>query len=275
MKYTSPNRELYAQNGICVGELQETKTYNIIRNQGSKDYLALYTQSGSGEIITKYARYKTSKGDFILWKPGTYQDYRTNGNTWHLKYAHFLADSKIKKHINWSQLDHGVLHCHIEDKKNRKSIETLLDKLNSAYRLPFDTKYDLCLNYLEEIFIWTSTFYGNHQSHLIDNRIISTKEFICGNFKKDLTLDDISDAINLSTSRIVHLFKKQTGQTIMSYLEEQRLIYAQSLLQHSSYSISKISEDSGFNNPFYFTNRFRKFFDVSPSTYRKNFQKSN
>ena len=84
-----------------------------------------------------------------------------------------------------------------------------------------------------------------------------------------MTLDGLADMAELSVSRLAHLFREQVGMTPQQFLEQQRLERARQLLELSGRSIGDIAGDVGFDNPFYFTLRFKKLTGLSPRDYRK------
>ena len=94
-------------------------------------------------------------------------------------------------------------------------------------------------------------------------------DFLCHHLDSRATLDDLAAMAGLSVSRLAHLFKAQVGQTPQQFQEQQRLERARQLLELSGRSIQDIAADVGFENPFYFTLRFKRLTGQSPRDYRK------
>lgn len=105
-------------------------------------------------------------------------------------------------------------------------------------------------------------------SHLIRKAIV----FIRTNLDQDLSLEAISNAIQLSSYELSRQFKKETGQTITEYINKQRINEAVYMLRNTTISITDIAQFIGFNDPNYFTTVFKKIEGISPSEYRKNKQ---
>lgn len=92
-------------------------------------------------------------------------------------------------------------------------------------------------------------------------------------------LDDMKDVpfsseaicqkMNLSYKHLNILFKEVTGQTMQKYHAHIRMNEAARLLRETGSSISEISEQLGFEEPFYFSNSFKKKYGMSPQAYRK------
>jgi len=73
-----------------------------------------------------------------------------------------------------------------------------------------------------------------------------------------------------SCSHFTMLFKKYTGKTVVSYLQELKLIRAKELLRNTDYKISEIIVDLNYESLSQFTHTFKKFTGLSPSAWRKS-----
>jgi AraC family transcriptional regulator of arabinose operon len=78
--------------------------------------------------------------------------------------------------------------------------------------------------------------------------------------------------VYLSPSRLAHLFKAETGQTVTEALRQLRLRQAARLLRHSGRSVQEIAAEVGFHCPFHFSRRFRRAFGAGPREYRRQTQ---
>ena len=93
-------------------------------------------------------------------------------------------------------------------------------------------------------------------------------DYIERNIARRLTLADIASAAGLSTSRLSHLFREQSGQTPQHYLESLRMQRASELLRRTGFSIKQIASAVGFDSQFYFSQRFKARTKLSPSSFR-------
>lgn len=90
-------------------------------------------------------------------------------------------------------------------------------------------------------------------------------------FRKDLSLDHISDMMNLHPNYICSLFKKETGQTFVNYLNKIRIQEAKKLLaSESDIPVSTIGEMVGYDNKHYFTKVFKRYTGTTPGEFRKS-----
>jgi AraC-like DNA-binding protein len=83
-----------------------------------------------------------------------------------------------------------------------------------------------------------------------------------------ITLEGISDRVNLSISQISRKFKKETGISIVDFFQKQKIEAACNMLKYSERSLLEISNIFSFSSQSYFSAVFRKYTGKSPSEYR-------
>jgi AraC-like DNA-binding protein len=83
-----------------------------------------------------------------------------------------------------------------------------------------------------------------------------------------LDIQDLAHMVNLSTSRLSHLFKAATGASLQSFLSFRRLETAAELLQSSEMPIKVVSYYVGYRHAPSFVRAFRNKFGSSPNDYR-------
>lgn len=74
---------------------------------------------------------------------------------------------------------------------------------------------------------------------------------------------------NLSTSRLQHLFKQQTGVCLGHVLTERRLQQATYLLEHTNLRVKEIACTVGYEHTSSFDRAFERRFGYSPLVYRQ------
>ena len=85
----------------------------------------------------------------------------------------------------------------------------------------------------------------------------------------NLSISAIAEELSYNSKYLSHLFKEKMGVGYTEYLRNIRLKYAISLLNHGIDSVKNIAYLSGFSDPLYFSNVFKKTFGMSPKDYRK------
>ncbi|MBO6240979.1 MAG: response regulator [Butyrivibrio sp.] len=89
-------------------------------------------------------------------------------------------------------------------------------------------------------------------------------------FQEDISMHDISQYCSINPNYASQIFKQETGQSFISYLNNLRIVYACYLLEHSEDTVFEISEKAGFNDYFYFAKVFKKIKGDTPTNYRKS-----
>ena len=98
--------------------------------------------------------------------------------------------------------------------------------------------------------------------------------YIKQNFRRDLSLDEVSDAAGLSRYHFCREFKKATGLTPIEFINRTRCEFAKELLESKKYTIAEISDMSGFVTPAHFSKTFKSIFGSHPSDLLKRAKKS-
>lgn len=94
--------------------------------------------------------------------------------------------------------------------------------------------------------------------------------FIKNHYTEDISLDDLSSAVNLNSNYICSFFKKSIGQSFLACLHKERLTAAKKLLLETDYTIEEISHRVGYNSSTQFARIFRKYENSSPSDFRSH-----
>ena len=101
--------------------------------------------------------------------------------------------------------------------------------------------------------------------------IQEAKQFIEKNLSNiDLGLQQVSDAIGLSSTYCSQLFKNEVGMGINAYITQNRIDRAQILLRETQLKSSDIAKQVGFVSASYFGQVFRKVAGMTPQEYRRS-----
>ena len=84
-----------------------------------------------------------------------------------------------------------------------------------------------------------------------------------------LSLNDVCEHLNISTSRFSSVFKEATGKTFTEALNGIRMDRAKQLLRETSLKNYEIAEKVGFSDPHYFSIAFKKSTGLTPKEYSR------
>ncbi len=96
--------------------------------------------------------------------------------------------------------------------------------------------------------------------------------YVESNYMNEIQLEDLSNAVFLSTSYLSRLFKKLTGTNFKSYLEEVRLRHASEELRSTDKTITAIAYNNGFPNVSALSSAIRKKYNMAANEYRQMLQ---
>ncbi|MBU3810329.1 MAG: response regulator [Candidatus Niameybacter stercoravium] len=100
--------------------------------------------------------------------------------------------------------------------------------------------------------------------------IVEAKKYITEHFTNpDLSVEMVCEHLHISQAYFSTLFKKETGQTYISYLTELRLNKAIELLNKTEDKTYIIANKVGYTEPNYFSYVFKKNFGIAPSRYQR------
>jgi transcriptional regulator GlxA family with amidase domain len=104
----------------------------------------------------------------------------------------------------------------------------------------------------------------------MDQRVQIVIELMTEEFHQDILLSLLAASVNLSLSRLHHLFKSETGTTPAKYLRVLRMEKAKELLAFTFMSIKQIMVSVGVRDRSHFEREFKRIYQLTPTQYRAN-----
>ncbi|MCD7998521.1 MAG: response regulator [Clostridiales bacterium] len=95
-----------------------------------------------------------------------------------------------------------------------------------------------------------------------------TDTIIHEQYQNVLKLEDIAGQLHVNSSYLSRLYKKESGDSVITALNKHRIRVAKQLLKKPEYKVSEIGQLVGIEDPAYFTNVFTKYTGMSPQKYR-------
>ena len=264
-----------AINLLTTGHFREDAAYATWRPRGTDDYLLILTLGGSGRFGHATGEVLASPGDVTLLCPGTRHDYGTSrgAKDWELLWAHFLPRPHWLEHLNWPEAAPGLLRLSREETgETRERIDAALWRMHGYARGALPNRELFALNALEEALLWCHAANPRREEAHLDSRVQAAMQFLLENLRRPVAIAEVAGFVGLSSSRLAHLFRQQTGRTPQQFVEQERLTRARQLLSLTGRTIGAIATDVGFENPFYFTLRFKKQTGYAPRDWRKREQ---
>lgn len=100
--------------------------------------------------------------------------------------------------------------------------------------------------------------------------VLLTIKYIEENYYlNDLNISNISDKLEVTSSYLSKLLKKETGLSFIDYLTNIRIKKAMYIMEDPTIKIYDVAELVGYSNQHYFCRAFKKVVGVSPTEYKR------
>ncbi|MBA2481585.1 MAG: arabinose operon transcriptional regulator AraC [Planctomycetes bacterium] len=258
---------------LVSGHFRSGPGYSAWRSRGTPDWILTYTIAGLGRYGHALGEIICEPGQLVLLRPGTLHDYgvEPKRQSWEFLWVHFHPRADWIEWLAWPEEAPGLMRLDVKRSAYRSRI---LARFRSAHALAIGSERrrdDLAMNALEEVLLWCDR--ANHAERTpLDPRLKLAMDHCCRNLAEKITLGTLARVSGLSPSRLSFLFHSQAGDAPIRYLERQRLARAKDLLEVTAEPVQDIAAHVGFDDPFYFSVRFRRHTGMSPRAFRKRAQ---
>lgn len=231
----------------------------------------LYVAGGKGEASVDGNRYSLMPGNMMILNPGVWHDERSFADD--PLYLIFLGIknfqvSGLESSCLLPPKTNAVIYCgEFKEKMDLYFGDLLSESSNQAEYYQIFTR---SLVRAIVVLIMRLLSIGVEDTNQLTKECEKIKEYLDMNFTQPLTLEELSEHLNVSKHYLSHIFKEQTGFSPIKYITNKRMNYACDLLLRTDLPISEISAKAGYDNPLYFSQMFKKKKGVSPSEYRNN-----
>ncbi|MDQ3307374.1 MAG: helix-turn-helix domain-containing protein [Actinomycetota bacterium] len=241
------------------------------RPSGTPTWLLIHTRSGQGMLRTTgdEGGQPISAGDTLMWAAGAPQDFGCDRSAepWEIVWAHFRPREHWQLWLGWPILGAGVSWIPAPQPRLRGRIDEALLEMDATLHSLAPRCADFALNALERALLWLDAASPGPQQ--LDDRLHEAVLFIARHLGRPLSVAEIAKAVQLSPSRLSHLFKDQLGTPPARFVEQRRIERAQTLLESTSMPIGSIARATGFSAQLYFATRFKVLTHMSPTEWRR------
>lgn len=177
----------------------------------------------------------------------------------------FDSQNKIELSNNFQQANiHSLIFKIVSNYYSQSKYGNLFAKLSLA---------ELCLHLVE----YTENLKTPYSSELIskkksESNVDEILNYINDNFSSKITLDSLVEMFYVNKYYLCHIFKNETGISIINYVNSKRLSEAEKLLKFSDLSITEICYKIGFNSINHFLKLFKNTYSATPKKYRDSFR---
>lgn len=101
-------------------------------------------------------------------------------------------------------------------------------------------------------------------SAIIRPEVQKVIDYLQTHYADRIHLSEIAAYVNLSEPYLCQIFKIETGQSILTYLNDIRMSHAYQLLSSGQWLVKQVALEVGIHDPFYFNRLFKKRYGISP-----------
>ena len=117
---------------------------------------------------------------------------------------------------------------------------------------------------------FATSFETYHKTYVVKE----IRTYLNNHYSEKISLDLIAKNMYLSSAYISKIFKEETGETPINYLIKLRLEKAKEQLETMPQeSVKTVSTNVGYEDVYYFSKLFKKYYGMSPLNYRINHRK--
>ena len=221
--------------------------------------------SGSGQVSISDCSIEIAAGDMLLTSPDHKYLFCSNDN-WDFVWCHFIPRQHMVNQLRFNTLIPGAGYVHFEKHKSRRVLRDLLEAHNLELHRPHGW-YAMAMLLIESALQRALNILTVDQENLPDEIRQAMKILTMPDGLRNI--DQIAKNVGMSHTAFYRKFKQKLGCTPRQYREYNLLRRAQSMLENSDYTIVEIADQLGFDDQFYFSNRFKKFSGASPTAFRQ------
>ncbi len=179
----------------------------------------------------------------------------------------FDPPPSLQECLDWPRGEFGIPELHVPPTPLGRQVLQAFEDAQHFMSSRLTRRQELAENALERLLLLAEQLRAETDTPP-DQRIQSVLTVIEQEYHAALTVETLAHTANLSPSHFAHLFRRETGVSPMQYLESIRLEQAQLLLLRTDLQIQEIASRVGFDDPFYFSTRFRRRLGCAPSAWR-------
>lgn len=144
-----------------------------------------------------------------------------------------------------------------------QSFERLILFLQVLQKIALTTEFELL----------AGSSFANSLSSKESERINIIYTYLKENHLEKITLRNIASEVSMSNDTFCRFFKKTFNTSFFSFLNEYKVSIASKMLIDTDLSVSEVGYKTGYNNLTFFHRQFQKHLGMSPSKYRKAYQR--
>lgn len=258
-----------------VGAYSDFPTHSVTREAGMLGNFNIhYVAAGRGYAETETGVHELRRGDAVLYFPLQWQRYYSSTDEpWDVRWVHFYGQELRDYLVRLGFLRSAVWSLRRTDAWEAAHMELLEEA--EAHQLLRPVRLSMLTYALFSEFVQQAVPMNVSKPAPTDRRIVELLPLMQREACQPFILDEWAERAGVSRHYFCKLFRQAMGISPMDFVTRCRLQMAkQWLLERPDQTVGRIAEDAGYPSASYFNKRFAEHEGVTPTEYRRLFDKA-
>lgn len=249
-----------------VGFYPSAEHHFVERKEGCEQYIFLYCSGGEGTIIVNGGKHILRENEaFTIPRGQPHSYYSSKKKPWSILWVHFVGED-----TRFYPLDEGAV---VKFKSNRiknqmfflfELIFRVLERNNTVGEMIYMAQVLSLV--LAETYVHEKEGEIKEQNKHVNNIV----KYMYSNIGKSLTIEQICEEFDLSTSYVNAIFLRHMHDTPKGFFIKLKMREACNALRGTDRFVYEIAQSLGYKDQYHFSRLFKKVVGVSPKQYRNS-----
>lgn len=224
---------------------------------------------GHGRCVLNGKDYELNPGDiYLLTTTDFHEVFSDDVEVLHIAFDQSLIASDLSEKL--ITCDKNLFFS--LDRREYVKFYSLMSQLaaecekDMEYKLPYITSLLQCIFIL---MIRKANLKNNADTDARKSHIAAAVLYLELHFRENPDLDTVAAYVGLNKNYFCGLFKRETGKTMVQYVNDLKLAYSKNLLRSTDLSITEICYNCGYNSFSNYIHKFRERYGETPLQCRK------
>ena len=253
-----------------IGYYPHAEQHYRERRQPIAQHVLIYCVAGAGWYSVDSHIYNVRANQYFILPPGKPHAYAADKDSpWTIYWLHFTGPHAAI-YSEGPQGPQDILPAINSRISERQQVfEEIFDTLSRSTDLESLRYASSLLHYYLASMRYLRHYRGASLQPTTDHVVTAAIHFMQENLEKRLHLADIAQYVGYSPCHFSTLFRQQTGQSPLAYLNRLKMERACRLLTATPMHINQVCHKVGIDDTYYFSRLFKQIMGQSPKHYRE------
>lgn len=243
------------------------------RREPIDQYVLIYCMEGAGWYRVGEQKYMVRANQYFILPPNQPHVYAADRKQpWTIYWIHFRGPhAAIYSEGQFTPQDIAPsVNSRISERQH--VFEEIFSTLQRGYDLESLRYASSLLHYYLASMRYLHQYRGQSagEDALYSDVVAAARHYMRENLEHHLTLEQLARYTGYSPSHFSLLFRQQTGQSPLAYLNRLKIEHACQLLKTTNMRVNQICHKVGIDDSYYFSRLFKQLTGLSPKDYRES-----